>query len=89
MKFKGLETSLPILYSYEILAIQYKRKCKPRDAIGEEGEDSLLPERPSKNYGNYNYTFALLNMNAAIVEGVMRSILSEIVSEEVQRGRMR
>lgn len=82
MKFKGLETSLPILYSYEILAIQYKRKCKPREAIS---EDSLLPGRPSKNYGNYNYTFALLNMNAAIVEGVMRSILSEIVSEEVQR----
>ena len=37
------------------------------------------------NYNNYNFSFALLNINAAIVEGLMRSILSELVSEEVER----
>jgi hypothetical protein len=85
MKFKGLETSLPILFSYEILAIQYKRKREPKEAIGDDLIKPLIPEVPSKYFGNYNYTFALLNMNAAVVEGIMRSILSEIVSEEMKR----
>jgi hypothetical protein len=85
MNFKGLETSLPILHSYEVLALQYKRKCKPTELVSLDDIHPVLPKVSSKNFGNYNYTFALLNMNAAIVEGVMRSILSEIVYKEVQR----
>jgi len=85
MKYKGLETSYSLLISYDVLARQYRHKNEPRPAILEEYKSGLLAEIPSKNYNNYNYTFALLNINAAIVEGIMRSIISEIVSEEVER----
>lgn len=85
MKYKGLETSYSLLVAYEVLALQYKSKYKPRPAISEEHKTGVLGEVLSKNFNNYSYTFALLNINAAIVEGLMRSILSELVSEEVDR----
>ncbi|QSB00466.1 hypothetical protein JWZ98_17575 [Methylomonas sp. EFPC1] len=84
MKYRGLETSYSLLVSYEILALQYKRKNEPRAAFSEEYKSGYLVEVPSKHYNNYAFTFALLNINAAIVEGIMRSILSEIVSAEVE-----
>lgn len=83
MKSKGLETSSSLLFAYEILAIQYKNKNKPRESLS--GQYDIDTAVPSMNYNNYGYTFALLNINAAIIEGVMRSILSELVSEEVDR----
>jgi hypothetical protein len=85
MLYKGFETSYSLLYAYEILALQYKRKNQPKAAISNEYKAGLLAEVPSMNFNNYCFTFALLNMNAAIIEGIMRSILSEIVSEEVDR----
>ncbi|PZP83282.1 MAG: hypothetical protein DI582_11220 [Azospirillum brasilense] len=85
MLYKGLETSYSLLFAYETLALQYKRKNHPKPAFSDEHKAGLLAEVPSMNFNNYCFTFALLNMNAAIVEGVMRSILSEIVSEEVER----
>lgn len=85
MKYKGLETSHSLLFSYEVLSLQYKRKNEPRAAFSEEHKTGALAAVPSMNFNNYGYTFALLNINAAIVEGVMRSILSELVSEEVDR----
>lgn len=85
MKYKGLETNYSLLYAYEVLALQYKRKNQPRAAFSEEHKVGPLAEVPAMNFNNYCFTFALLNMNAAIVEGVMRSILSEVVTEEVDR----
>lgn len=85
MKFKGLETSYSLLISYEVLALAHMRQCKQHAAFSEEHKTGLLSATPSMNYQNYNYTFALLNINAAIIEGIMRSILSEIVSDEVER----
>jgi hypothetical protein len=84
MQFKGLETSYSLLVSYEVLAVQHKRTCKPRDAFSEEFNLGLSSATPSMNYNNYGYTFALLNINAAIIEGIMRSALSEIVLKEVE-----
>lgn len=85
MKYKGHETNYSLLYTYEVLAREYKRKNQPKATFSEEYKVGLLAEVPAMNFNNYNFTFALLNMNAAIVEGVMRSILSEIVEEEVVR----
>lgn len=85
MKYKGLETNYSLLYAYEVLALQYKRKNQPKAAFSEEHKVGPLAEVPAMNFNNYCFTFALLNTNAAIVEGVMRSILSEIVAEEVDR----
>lgn len=85
MKYKGLETSYSLLYAYEILSLQYKRKNKPTEALADENKILHFPEVPSMSFNNYSFTFALLNMNAAIVEGLMRSVLSEIVSIEVDR----
>jgi hypothetical protein len=84
MKYRGLETSYSLLFSYEVLALQCKKKNAPRAAFSEEHKSGVLAEISSKNYNNYSFTFALLNINAAIVEGIMRSILSEIVSAEVE-----
>lgn len=85
MKYKGLETSYSLLFAYEVLALQYQRKNKPRAAFSEEHKAGPLEEVASMNFNNYSFSFALLNTNAAIVEGLMRSILSELVSEEVDR----
>lgn len=85
MKYKGLESSYSLLFAYEVLALQYKRKCEPRAAFSAEHKTGLLAEVPSMNFNNYSFSFALLNTNAAIVEGLMRSILSELVSEEIDR----
>jgi len=85
MKYKGHETSFSLLFSYEVLALKYKRHNEPREALSEEHKIGQFAAVPSMSYNNYCYTFALLNINAAIVEGIMRSILSEIVSNEVDR----
>lgn len=83
MKYKGIDTSYSLLFAYEVLALQYKRKNKPCEALSEDLDPAIFSPVPAMNYDNYNYTFALLNINAAIIEGIMRSILSEVVSNEV------
>jgi hypothetical protein len=85
MKSKGLETSYSLLVAYDVLALQYKRQNEPKDAFSEEHKMGVLGPVSSMNFNNYSFTFALLNINAAIVEGLMRSILSELVSKEVER----
>ncbi len=85
MKYKGLETSYSLLFAYEVLALQYKRKNEPRAAFSEDYRVGPSGEVSSMNFNNYSFSFALINTNAAIVEGLMRSILSELVSEEVDR----
>jgi hypothetical protein len=85
MAQKLLETSHALLFSYEVLSLKYKQQNEPRAALSEEYKSGPFASIPSMNFGNYGFTLALLNLNAAIVEGVMRSILSEVVSEEVDR----
>lgn len=80
MRYKGFETSFSLLQAYERLALEYTRKQKPSEAI-----TPGMREQPSQDYGNYRYSLALLNLNAAIVEGVLRSALSETIWEEVER----
>jgi len=77
------ETALPLLYAYEELAIKFKQKRKPRDEIVTGGE-GILAKVQSKDYNNYSYTFALLSLNAAILEGTLRSILSEKVNLDIE-----
>lgn len=85
MKLKSFETSYILLFSYEELALRYRFKNEPRKGSSEERRTFIFTENPSMNLNNFSYTFALLNINAAIVEGVMRRMLSDIVSEEVDR----
>ena len=85
MNHKLLETSHALLFSYEVLSRKYKQKNEPRAALSEEYKSGAFGPIPSMNFDNYGFTLALLNLNAAILEGVMRSILSEVVSEEVNR----
>lgn len=80
MGYKGFETSFSLLVSYEVISLQYNRKCTPR--ADEDGVIKTLMTRPSMHFRNYGYTFALLSINAAIVEGIMRSILSEMVVKD-------
>lgn len=79
MQYRGFETSFGLLQAYERLALEYKQKQSPREASLE----GILKARPSQDYANYNYSLALLNLNAAIVEGVLRSALSELIWAEV------
>lgn len=78
MHYKGFETSFCLLQAYERLALEYKQKQKPREPIVEG-----MRGQPSQDYGNYRYSLALLNLNAAVVEGVLRSALSETIWKEV------
>ena len=71
MRYKGIETSYHLLQTYERLALEYKRRKTPHDAA------------LSQSYLNYGYSLALLNLNAAIVEGALRSALSETIWDEV------
>lgn len=78
MRYKRVETSYHLLQAYESLALHYKRRKSPHDPITE-----ISAGMPSQSYGNYGFVFALLNLNAAIVEGVLRSALSETIWAEV------
>lgn len=78
MQYKGIETSFSLLQAYERLALEYTRKQKPHAPIIQG-----MTEQPSQDYVNYGYSLALLNLNAAIIEGTLRSALSEVVWDEV------
>jgi hypothetical protein len=82
MNYRGFESSYPLLCAYDELAVQHKKRNEPQAAIELGGP--LLGEVKSMKYDNYNFTLALLNLNAAILEGVMRSVLSEIVLAELE-----
>ena len=74
--FIGLETATSLLVSYESLALAH-RKAMQFEEISEK-----LGNRDTNHNVNYQNTFALLIINAAIIEGTLRSILSgKILSE--------
>ena len=90
MRYKGIETSVPLLLAYEALALAHKKAPNTRgwrDNLRKYGTDEYqdtLPEAPSKDFANYDHSFALLIVNAAIIEGTLRTVLSEKVSTEIE-----
>lgn len=84
MKYKWVETTYHLLQTYDALALDHRKKGEPHEASSPEVTSGLLATRCSMDYSNYSHTFALININAAIVEGTMRSLLSEMVSKDVK-----
>lgn len=85
MKYKWFESTYSLFLAYEALALEYKNRNAPKEAFSPEHTSGPLAARPSKNFSNYNYTLALVNINAAIIEGTLRSILVEIVAKDVEQ----
>jgi hypothetical protein len=70
--YKGLETARVLLISYGTLALAY------REAQEKEKSLSFIDGRePNNKKTNYGYCLSLLIINAAIIEGTLRSLLSE------------
>lgn len=82
--YKGWETSTSLLIAYESLALAHKR------SNGFEEVEADFAKRPQSQYANYKHAFALLILNASIIEGTLRSIISERVvfdiEEAIQKG---
>jgi hypothetical protein len=82
-RYIGWETSVSLLLAYEILAKNHVKtlKISPKEA----GTGEPAP------YFKYKNAFALLILNASIVEGTMRTLLSEQVKADlnaaVERGK--
>lgn len=79
-KLKIWETSISLLVAYEILALGYKKAKAIRTpvSLGESQRKHM-----QHDYANYHQSFAMLVLNASIVEGTVRSILSEKISTDV------
>lgn len=90
MKYKTLETSTSLFLAYQPLAREYKRAANRRTPLtfdsSEKGGKTSSP-----HFNNYNQSFALLILNASILEGTLRSILSEKIANDIkietQQGR--
>lgn len=80
MKYQIFETSVPLLLSYEILALNFKKNID----IREHNHKQIENQDAQVNYDNYDQTFSLLIINASIIEGTLRSILSEKINAESQ-----
>lgn len=78
-QLKGLETATPLLVAYESLALAHK-KAKNKEKYLAEGDG-----RPANPYVNYRHGLALLVINASIIEGTLRSILSAKVLLDLDR----
>lgn len=83
------ETSISLLIAYETLALGYKNAKEIRTPF------SIVEDQPKPkqhDYANYNQSLALLVLNASIVEGTVRKILSEKISDdvnyEIEKGRL-
>ena len=79
-RIKIWETSISLLIAYEILALGHKKAKVIRTPLSFE-ENQAQPK--DHDYANYNQSLALLVLNASIVEGTVRSILSEKISDDV------
>ncbi len=75
--FIGLETATSLLISYEALALAHR---KSKDIEGIYAEQS--GRHPNQNV-NYKCGFALLIVNASIIEGTLRSIISERLLDDI------
>jgi hypothetical protein len=77
--YQGVETASSLLISYEVLALAL-RKFKDREEINAK-RDGRAPDEKV----NYNFSFALLIINASIVEGTCRSIIAEQLLHDITR----
>ena len=89
MSYLNLATHQVLLRSYEELAILHSRKNKPQTF--KESEDELsknfmkIFNKEEKIIDNYVYNFPLLSLNAAIIEGALRYVLSQNLRQEINR----
>lgn len=92
MNYRVWETSASLLIAYEVLALGYKKSKSIRTPLSfDENNELAKVEPPKHDYANYNQSLALLVLNASILEGTLRSIISEKLSadidEEIARGK--
>ncbi|PRA16326.1 MULTISPECIES: hypothetical protein [Pseudomonas] len=82
--YKGLETATSLVVAYESLAMAHKKAWESEQYRAESQSTDPL------QWTNYNNAFALLILNASIIEGTLRSILAhklrDDISEAVERG---
>ena len=79
--YRGWETATSLLLAYESVALAHVSTLRRAEAGGEK----------SQPYHSYMHGFALLILNASIIEGTMRTILTEKVRTDlnaaITRGR--
>lgn len=92
--YAGFEVATSLVYSYEQLAIKYRDKWS-REESRHELKHILNPaDTPPVDEGslqcnvyvNFDYGLALLVLNAAIVEGTLRSVITERMGDEIRDG---
>lgn len=77
-RYAALEISSALMYSYEVLALEH-RNAKERD----DGYRDLLDLGPRDENANFKTTFALLLLNGALLEGTLRSYLSDRLLDDI------
>jgi hypothetical protein len=92
LKYRVWETSASLLIAYEVLALGYEKSKSIRTPlVFDENNELKKAEPPKYDYTNYNQSLALLVLNASILEGILRSIISEKLSadikEEIEQGK--
>lgn len=84
MKYRVWETSASLLIAYEVLALGYKKSKSIRTPlVFDKNKELEEAEPPKHDYANYNQSLALLVLNASILEGTLRSIISEKLSADI------
>lgn len=84
-----------LLSSYEDIAIKYKKQIHVEEitkknrtlfSVNEQDSANESEQASTQNwsYNNYPYSFNLLVLNASILEGVLKSILSYHVKKEIE-----
>ena len=81
--YKGLETSTSLLIAYESLALAYKSMYERQESYSTLGMTGSVPSAVNP-YNNFSHGLALLVINASIIEGTLRSILSSRVLDDIQ-----
>lgn len=84
MKHRIWETSISLLVAYEILALAYKKALSIRTPFEIDPTEELKRvELPKHDYANYNQSLALISLNASILEGTLRTIISEKLAVDI------
>lgn len=81
--YKGLQTIIPLLIAYEKLAMEHKKNHDGR------ATDAAIGIPVSAIECHYETTLALLIINASMLEGIMRGILSEKLAQELRNETLR
>lgn len=77
--YLGLETATSLLISYEAVALAHRKSNNIENIYAEQDG-----RNPNQNV-NYKCGFALLIINASIIEGTLRSIISERLLEDIAK----